>query len=148
MSIRRVMASGTAPRPVVQGLRSWAKQEDTQTMDQTTVNTLREQLLEDRAQHMEFLDEHGAEPYGEEVRHLNIGNDGFADSAQATEERSELLGQIEVSRQRIHQIDEALQRMDAGNYGICVDCGEQIPAARLEVRPLSVRCVRCAEKAS
>lgn len=117
-------------------------------MDQATLDGLREQLVEDREQHMGFLDEHGAEPYGEEVRHLNIGNDGFADSAQATEERSELLGQIEASRHRIHQIDEALQRMDAGEYGICVDCGEQIPPDRLEVRPLSVRCVRCAEKAS
>ena len=114
-------------------------------MDQTTIDSLRTQLEDERRGHLEFLDEHGADPYGEEVRDLQVGNDGFADSAQATEERSELLGQIEASRQRIHLIDEAVERMDAGTYGVCVECGERIPPERLEVRPLSIRCVRCAE---
>jgi len=117
-------------------------------LDQQTLDGLRAELERDRAQHLELLEEHGAEPYGEEVRDLQIGNDGFADSAQATEERAELLGQIESSRRRIHLVDEALERMDAGTYGICVDCGTTIPPDRLEVRPLSVRCVACAAKAS
>jgi DnaK suppressor protein len=115
-------------------------------MDHATLDKLRSQLDEDRTTQLEFLDEHGADPYGEEVRDLGVGNDGFADSAQATEERSELLGQIEASRQRVHLIDEALELMDEGTYGSCVECGEPIAAERLEVRPLSIRCVSCAEK--
>jgi DnaK suppressor protein len=116
-------------------------------MDQDTLDRLRTELEEDRAQHLELLEEQGADPYGESVKDLQVGNDGFADSAQATEERAELLSQIEASRQRIHLIDEALERMDAGKYGVCIDCGTDIPAARLETRPLSVRCVACAERA-
>jgi DnaK suppressor protein len=116
-------------------------------MDQATIQQLRAQLDEDRAGHLDFLEEHGADPYGDEVRDLGVGDDGFADAAQATEERSEMLGQIEASRQRIHLIEEALEQMDEGTYGQCVVCGEAISPERLEVRPLSIRCVRCAEQA-
>ncbi len=116
-------------------------------MDRSLLDTLRAELERDRAQSKELLDEHGANPYDEAVRDLQIGNDGFADSAQATEERAELLGQIEASRSRVRQIDEALARMEEGTYGSCIDCGTTIPEARLEVRPLSVRCIDCAQKA-
>jgi DnaK suppressor protein len=115
-------------------------------MDNATLDSLRAKLDEDRATQLEFLEEHGADPYGEEVRDLGVGNDGFADSAQATEERSEVLGQIEASRLRVHRIDEALERIEAGTYGACSVCGETITPERLEVRPLSIRCVRCADK--
>jgi len=39
---------------------------------------------------------------------------------------------------------DALARVDAGTYGICVRCGQPIPAARLEVRPTATMCVPCA----
>jgi DnaK suppressor protein len=113
-------------------------------MDDATLQTLRTELQDDRAQQLAFLDEHGAEPYGEAVKDLRVGNDGFADAAQATEERSEALGHIEAARDRLHRIDDALARMEEGTYGACASCGDTIPAARLEARPLSVRCVNCA----
>lgn len=116
-------------------------------MEQVTIDQLRAELEEDREQQLDLLRHHGADPYNDEVTDLGIANDSFADSAQATEERSELLGQLEIARQRVQAIDAALARMDAGTYGTCIDCGETIPAERLEIRPLSVRCVRCAEMA-
>jgi DnaK suppressor protein len=116
-------------------------------MDQGILDELRAQLEEDRAQQLEVLEEHGADAYDEAVTDLQNANDGFADSAQATEARAELLAHIEVARQRVQAIDEALARMDEGTYGICVSCGREIPAARLEVRPLSVTCVECAARA-
>lgn len=115
-------------------------------MDQSTLDEVRNTLESERAQHVELLDEYGADAYSDEVKDLDIGNDGFADSAQATEERSELLGQIEVARQRVQQIDQALEQMDEGSYGTCERCGDEIQPARLEVRPLSVRCIDCASK--
>ena len=115
-------------------------------MDEATLKSLRAQLQEDREQHMELLDEHGADPYSDEVRNLNVGNDSFADSGQATEERSELLGQIDAARHRIHLLDRALEQMEDGTYGICESCGQEIQPERLEVRPLSVKCVDCAAK--
>ena len=38
-------------------------------------------------------------------------------------------------------VEQALQRLEQGQYGICVDCGKEIPAGRLEVHPESIRCV-------
>lgn len=116
-------------------------------MQQATLDRLRAELTEDRAQQVDILDEHGADPYSEDVGDLGIDTESFADSAQATEERSELLGQLEFARDRVRAIDHALSRMDDGTYGTCISCGQKIPAERLEARPLSVRCVSCAEKA-
>lgn len=117
-------------------------------MDESTLKQLRGQLEEERAQHMELLDQYGADPYSDEVRNLNVGNDSFADSGQATEQRSEILGQIDAARRRVRLVDRALAQMDEGTYGICEDCGREISPERLEVRPLSVKCVECAAKAS
>ena len=40
-------------------------------------------------------------------------------------------------------IDAALQRIDDGSYGLCVDCGVSIPTARLHASPTAMRCVTC-----
>jgi DnaK suppressor protein len=42
--------------------------------------------------------------------------------------------------------ENALQGRDDGTYGRCVDCGQQIPAARLEVRPEAARCIADQER--
>jgi len=43
-------------------------------------------------------------------------------------------------------IDAALQRMDGGRYGECIDCGIDIPLARLQAQPSAARCVACQQK--
>ena len=49
------------------------------------------------------------------------------------------------SKAEIATIERALALVDAGDYGICEDCGEDIPVARLEALPAATRCVTCAE---
>lgn len=44
-------------------------------------------------------------------------------------------------------IDKALDRVEDGSYGICPDCGNQIPEERLIAVPTATRCVPCKEKA-
>ncbi len=115
-------------------------------MDQSTLTKVRDQLTEDRATQMAILEEHGADLHSDVVKDLGVSSSGFSDAGAQAEARSEVLGSIETARTRVHQIDEAMEQMDEGTYGICVDCGDQIPDARLEVRPLSVRCVACASE--
>lgn len=43
-------------------------------------------------------------------------------------------------------IDTALQRIAAGGYGECTDCGIDIPPARLQAQPAAARCVACQQK--
>ena len=46
---------------------------------------------------------------------------------------------------QLRRIDAALQRLADGEYGACVECGEDIPAKLLEIDPTVVRCVDCAK---
>lgn len=118
-------------------------------MNQDTLERLRGELEEDRTQQLALLEQYGADPYGEAVRNLgDTGESGFADSAQVTEQRSEALAHIDQARTRLHQIEAALDRIHGGTYGVCVECGRQINPARLEARPLSIRCVDCAASMS
>ncbi len=48
------------------------------------------------------------------------------------------------NRQRLSQVEGALQRIQEGTYGICTRCEEKISAARLGVKPEAHQCVRCA----
>lgn len=43
-------------------------------------------------------------------------------------------------------IEAAHARMNGGTYGICADCGVDIPFARLQVQPIAERCAPCQEK--
>jgi len=49
---------------------------------------------------------------------------------------------------QLRLIEEALDRMDAGDYGVCLSCEEPIPAKRLAAVPWARYCVRCQENAS
>jgi DnaK suppressor protein len=46
-------------------------------------------------------------------------------------------------RQKLQQIKAALKRMDAKEYGLCEDCGEEIPVGRLKAMPFATMCVKC-----
>lgn len=44
---------------------------------------------------------------------------------------------------QLAEVTRALEDINAGRYGICRECGESIPKARLKVMPFATRCVRC-----
>lgn len=46
----------------------------------------------------------------------------------------------------LEEIDKALARIDAGTYGTCATCGEQIAEERLEARPHTAQCIDCRRK--
>ena len=51
------------------------------------------------------------------------------------------------ARAEISRIAKALDQIKNETYGICGDCGETIPMARLEAHPFADRCIRCATAA-
>jgi len=53
--------------------------------------------------------------------------------------------EIDRDAQELQRIDHALASLSAGNYGYCVDCGQEIAMARLEAEPTALRCIRCQE---
>jgi DnaK suppressor protein len=46
-------------------------------------------------------------------------------------------------RRLIGKIREALDRIEAGDFGECEDCGDQIGDARLKARPVTTLCIEC-----
>ena len=52
---------------------------------------------------------------------------------------------LEIQTETMAKIDEALVRLGAGIYGVCVDCGGDIAARRLEALPFAIRCRSCEE---
>lgn len=64
---------------------------------------------------------------------------------QASSERDRELGLLlnDREREKLHNIDEALLRIDDGDYGQCEECDEEIPVGRLKVMPFTRHCVKC-----
>ena len=50
---------------------------------------------------------------------------------------------VDTRARQLEEIDRALPDIDAGRYGICRECGEEIPKARLKILPFATRCVAC-----
>ena len=56
---------------------------------------------------------------------------------------------IETNRRRdieLQRITRALQRLENGDYGICIGCDEQIAIQRLQFDPATPVCIKCASK--
>jgi DnaK suppressor protein len=70
----------------------------------------------------------------------------FAEQATQRENDDVLHSLDDEAKQTLIRIDNALQRLKAGEYGICIRCGVEIPQARLKVMPYAELCVACAEK--
>ena len=102
-------------------------------------------LQEERQKLIRQLGELGANEQGDLTGDLEFG-DGFADAAAATAERTEVLGLVDNITTLLSDVDQALQRVAAGTYGICDACGNPIGAERMEFRPTSRYCVECKSK--
>ena len=77
---------------------------------------------------------------------LNVGEEPTGDIYdQASSERDRELGLLlnDREREKLHNIDEALLRIDDGDYGVCEECDEDIPLGRLKVLPFTRHCVKC-----
>jgi len=102
-------------------------------------------LNEERVKLVHQLEVLGATESGDLTGDVDFG-EGFADAAAATAERSEVLGIVENLHDLLQDVDAALEKVDAGTYGTCEDCGEEISPARMDFRPTSRYCVACKSK--
>lgn len=78
-----------------------------------------------------------------------MGQDGIqdiGDEAANIYNKQILLSLNENERMRLQEVDESLDRIGNGSYGICEECGEPIGIKRLEVRPIAKYCVPCKTK--
>ena len=68
------------------------------------------------------------------------------DGIQASESREIGFATRELLLERVNRLSVALDRLDEGQYGGCVECGEPISPARLRAVPEVQACVRCQDR--
>jgi len=68
------------------------------------------------------------------------------DEIQANERREIGFATRELLVERVNALAAALDRLNDGEYGICVECGEDIAPARLHALPEVQTCVRCQDR--
>jgi DnaK suppressor protein len=69
------------------------------------------------------------------------------DRVQHFSEREYAMNHLERNSKRLREVQLALNRIDAGTFGICIECEEQIGARRLAVVPWAPMCISCQEAA-
>ena len=74
------------------------------------------------------------------------GTQDLADNASSAYTKEFLYSLSNTDREILQKVDEALQRVDHGGYGRCIECGDEINRKRLEAVPWASHCIGCQEK--
>jgi RNA polymerase-binding protein DksA len=70
----------------------------------------------------------------------------FAEQATQRENDDVLNALNQDAKIIVGQINNALHRIESGDYGICTECGAEISEGRLDIVPYAALCIKCAEK--
>ena len=81
------------------------------------------------------------------TKELSAYDNHPADLGSETYEQEKDLGLANAFRVRQAAIEEALERIKMGKYGVCRDCGRPIDEERLEAVPYVATCINCQQKA-
>ncbi|MEQ8762950.1 MAG: TraR/DksA C4-type zinc finger protein [Planctomycetota bacterium] len=73
----------------------------------------------------------------------DVSVDHMADHGSDNFEQDFTLGLIENEQETIREIDDALEKIEAGTYGACEECDQSVPVPRLRVIPWARLCVEC-----
>jgi DnaK suppressor protein len=107
----------------------------------------KQQLLEQRASILAQLNSLRGGTVGRvEASAEHFGRAEELDSGQVSSARELELALDDRESTELRLVDAALARIEAGTYGLCTDCGVEIPLARLHAAPEAPRCIACQEK--
>jgi DnaK suppressor protein len=115
------------------------------------IDDLRAVLLAEREQHekqLSTIEENSFAATQSDISGEVAFDDETADAGTATFERERDLSIENNVRDLMQKIDRALERMDAGRYGICDRCGKPIEKARVKALPYVDLCIKDAQAQS
>ena len=114
------------------------------TTSQRRLEETRDRLLERRGA---LIAESGLEDgLDASTSELSIADNHPADVATDTFEREKYVSMLEDIERQLEDVAHAFHRLEAGTYGICEACGEQIPDERLDAQPATRYCVADQER--
>lgn len=109
------------------------------TMELNELNVFRDMLLDQKRQLMENARKTLESEIALDVNELPDDMD-FASTQVDQGIILRLRGREKIL---LKKIEEALQRIESGEYGVCEECSEEISLKRLEARPVTTLCIRC-----
>lgn len=115
----------------------------------STVERYRKRLEEEKVRLEELIEEARIEL--EEARQTESSGERSPDPGNAEAGSMKFEYEKELSMQQnsidlLHKVENALIRIEKGEYGQCESCGNDIPTARLDALPYATLCVDCARK--
>lgn len=75
------------------------------------------------------------------------GTEDIVDRANNSYNREFMFALSDSERQMLLEIEDALERLDGGGYGTCLNCSDEIPKIRLRAVPWARYCIDCQEQA-
>ncbi len=113
-------------------------------MDQPTLQHFRKKLEEARVQ---FSREAARKAKSGREAGADLAAADVVDRAVSTYARELNFSQSENETQLLQMVNAALQRIDDGTYGECLNCGKEIGLKRLQAVPWTHLCIDCQQKA-
>ena len=104
----------------------------------------RQKLLEKKEELVSVVQK--TEDYGRQVNSEAEGMD-LADKASSSYTKEFMFSKSDGDRQLLQEVVDALDRLDEGDFGKCMNCGEKVEGKRLEAVPWSPFCLSCQAKA-
>ena len=110
-------------------------------MKKRDLNHFETQILA-RMDELENLSENSRDARGTVV--LDQQSVGRLSRMDAIERKSMADATNRIRKQEIQMLKAALKRMEEGDFGYCIDCGESIETDRLAKNPAVLKCIDCA----
>lgn len=107
----------------------------------TDIQRIQRVLLEKHAELSQRLSRNSASELIETTRESDENMQG---TSRETEERTAI--GLKLIRDRLKEVEAALDKIADGTFGICEDCGYGIPIKRLEAYPNATLCIECKGK--
>ena len=111
-------------------------------MTKRELTKLRKSLMEARTALTDKVQK--TEDYGREADAEGGARD-LADKASSSYTKELMFSMSNADRQLLQVMDDALERMESGEYGHCQTCDEVIGKKRLEAVPWAILCISCKE---
>ena len=105
------------------------------------LDQIKESLLTERSELVAISDAHSDEGKPVALDQQSVGRLSRMDAMQV----QAMAKQVDARRHaRLQRIDEALARIDEGEYGYCEGCGDKIPIKRMQIDLTISHCIKCA----
>jgi DnaK suppressor protein len=110
-------------------------------MDKKTMKIIENRLMEKKNEILATIEREDLEEIAE-IESENVIGD-IVDTANSAYESQLVEKLTENEQKKLHEINEALKRIEEGVYGRCVVCGKQIEDKRLIAIPEAKKCIEC-----